>query len=99
MPWLALATTALSAASGAAQRKAEQEANLANAQSQAATAEYSPWTGLKPAAVSFEAPKSSALDSGIQGGLAGLMYGSANDKEMTNEEKQLAALKKIGYKK
>lgn len=92
MSWIVAGTAIGSAVLGAAQgqqkRKAEQEANQANAQITAAQTQYSPWTGMAPQKFEATPIADSALGGAVVGGYGGLAQGMKL-KEGFQEQKMM----------
>jgi hypothetical protein len=93
--WTAVgASTLLSASQGAANRKAQQDANQQNAANAAAQTEFSPWTKAGPGQFTAAPVTESALGGGVKGALSGAMFANTLGKGQTTTGEDPAALKK-----
>jgi hypothetical protein len=75
---------------GAANRKAQQNANEQQANISAAQMEYSPWTKMAPQSFTPQAVKESGFGGAAQGALGGAMFSQANKKADLENDKLMA---------
>ena len=86
MPWIPLATAAIGAVQGDAQRRAQQNANQQAANVSAAQTEFSPWTHITPQGFAPQAPTTSGFGGAAQGALSGVMFGQQmKQNDLANE--------------